>query len=67
MDYKDRIRRWRLILGEESHKEFESMGDFRGDILADEQYLMDQALDAIYNKEKMSRGLILSNLSLIKV
>lgn len=56
MDYKDRIGRWRLILGEESHKEFESMGDFRGDILTDEQYLMDQALDAIYNKEKSFMG-----------
>lgn len=46
MDLEERVKRWRLILGEESSREFEKMGEFR---LDEEQLLMDQALAAIYH------------------
>ena len=44
---QERLRRWRLILGQESQERFGSMG---GVSLSEEQDLMDQALAAIYNK-----------------
>lgn len=47
METEDRIRRWRLILGQESKNRFEQMG---GGALTGEQDLMDQALAAIYNR-----------------
>lgn len=47
MDTQDRIRRWRLILGQESQSRFGQMGDVS---LTQEQDLMDQALAAIYNR-----------------
>jgi hypothetical protein len=46
MEKEEQIRRWRLILGQESDKRFSDMGG--GDLNA-EQDLMDQALAAIYN------------------
>ena len=56
MEDKDRIRRWRLILGEESQKQFEDMGGFEKKLLSLEQVLMDQALAAIYNRERSFSG-----------
>ncbi len=43
---KERITRWRLILGQESQNRFQNMG---GTPLNTQQDLMDQALAAIYN------------------
>ena len=45
MTQEERIARWRLILGSESQESFDLMG---GVSLSEEQYLMDQALSAIY-------------------
>ena len=56
MEDKDKIRRWRLILGEESQKQFEDMGGFEKKLLSQEQVLMDQALAAIYNRERSFSG-----------
>ena len=50
LDTKERMRRWRLILGEESEKQFQSMDGAAQAQLTQEQWLMDQALAAIYNK-----------------
>lgn len=51
MEIKEQIRRWRLILGEESEGQFGRMnGSDGGSGLSEEQWLMDQALAAIYNK-----------------
>ena len=49
MDTKDRLRRWRLILGSEAQKRMEGMGD--GPDLSQEDLMMDTALDAIYNRD----------------
>ena len=55
MDNKDRMKRWRLILGEESKKDFE---DLSGNTLSlsDEDAMMDQALFAIYNRNNRFMG-----------
>ncbi|MBR1824527.1 MAG: VWA domain-containing protein [Ruminococcus sp.] len=45
MDEKQILKRWRLILGEESQKRFEAMG---GGALSAEDILMDSALSQIY-------------------
>ncbi|MGN0294797.1 MAG: VWA domain-containing protein [Lachnospiraceae bacterium] len=50
----ERIRRWRLILGQESDRQFERMNREQSPELNEEQMLMDQALAAIY--DKTSRG-----------
>ena len=47
MDTEKHIRRWRLILGQESQDRFGQMGDVP---LTGEWDLMDQALAAIYNR-----------------
>ena len=47
MELETRMKRWRLILGEESSPQFGTMG---GVELTDEQLLMDQALASIYNQ-----------------
>jgi hypothetical protein len=47
MEMKTRIRRWRLILGEESEERLNTMGEGG---LSEEETLMDQALAAIYNE-----------------
>ena len=47
---QDRVRRWRLILGQESEERFQTMGGSGGTALSQEQFLMDQALAAIYNR-----------------
>ncbi|MCM1046727.1 MAG: VWA domain-containing protein [Candidatus Gastranaerophilales bacterium] len=49
MNQEEHIKRWRLILGQESQNRFEKMGDTA---LSPEQDLMDQALAAIYNNTK---------------
>ena len=49
MDTNDRLRRWRLILGSEAQKRMEGMGD--GPDLSQEDFMMDTALDAIYNRD----------------
>lgn len=49
MDDKERIKRWRLILGNDSNQQFEKMEGMEGFRLSEEQMLMDQALAAIYN------------------
>ena len=46
MELEERVKRWRLILGEESSLQFGRMGGFT---LNEEEQLMDQALAAIYN------------------
>ncbi|MCI8837231.1 MAG: VWA domain-containing protein [Hungatella sp.] len=48
MDMRERMTRWRLILGQESHDEFEKLGGETLELSAD-QWMMDQALAAIYN------------------
>lgn len=52
MDDRERIKRWRLILGEDSEKQFQKMGGIENLNLNEEQILMDQALAAIYNNSK---------------
>lgn len=47
-DIKESLKRWRLILGEESQERFQSM-DTEYSNLSEEDYLMDMALSAIYN------------------
>ena len=49
MDMKKRMTRWRLILGQESQKDFEQMNNGQTLELSAEQWMMDQALAAIYN------------------
>lgn len=49
MELKERMARWRLILGQESDEEFEKMGGGEAVGLSKEQWMMDQALAAIYN------------------
>ena len=44
---KERITRWRLILGKETQNRFQDMG---GEPLNEQQDLMDQALASIYNE-----------------
>ena len=53
MELEDRIKRWRLILGEESEAGFSAMGDTS---LSVEQDLMDQALAAIYDNTSSGGG-----------
>ena len=53
MELEDRIKRWRLILGEESEAEFSAMGDTSINV---EQDLMDQALAAIYDNTSSGGG-----------
>ncbi len=48
MNTDEHIRKWRLILGQESQERFGQMSDEAG--LSQEQDLMDQALAAIYNR-----------------
>lgn len=50
MDDKERVTRWRLILGQESETGFRDMGEEA--VLSKEQMLMDQALAAIYNRSE---------------
>ena len=47
---KERVRRWRLILGQESQERFQTMNGGGDMVLSQEQFLMDQALAAIYNR-----------------
>lgn len=47
MEAEEQIRRWRLILGQDSEKRFSGMGNTA---LSQEQMLMDEALAAIYNR-----------------
>ncbi len=51
MEIKEQMKRWRLILGEESQAQFDSMGGAGEMQLSQEQWQMDQALAAIYNKD----------------
>ena len=53
MTQEDKIARWRLILGSESQDTFDGFG---GVALNEEQYLMDQALSAIYGGPGESFG-----------
>ena len=50
METIERMKRWRLILGEESESRFQSMEGGGGAALSPEQWQMDQALAAIYNQ-----------------
>ena len=50
MEIKEQMKRWRLILGEESQNQFDGMEGGGKAQLSKEQWLMDQALAAIYNK-----------------
>lgn len=49
MDKEEKLRRWRLILGQESQNRFEKLSQ-GGCGLSQEQSLLDQALAAIYNR-----------------
>ena len=49
MDYKEDIKRWRLILGKDTEEEFSSMDSEAIPSFTEEDWLMDKALDAIYN------------------
>jgi len=49
MDYKEDIKRWRLILGKDTQDTFSSMNSEAISSLSEEDWLMDRALDAIYN------------------
>ena len=49
MDKEEKLRRWRLILGQESQNRFEKLSQ-GGCGLSEEQSLLDQALAAIYNR-----------------
>lgn len=51
MTREEQISRWRLILGSESEEHFSGMG---GKPLSPEQYMMDQALAAIYGNDSSS-------------
>ena len=46
---KERVTRWRLILGQDSEEGFDKMNGGEGLSLSQEQWLMDQALACIYN------------------
>lgn len=50
MENIEKIKRWRLILGEESQDYFSSVQEGKNFSLSEEQILMDQALAAIYNQ-----------------
>ena len=50
MDRMEQIKRWRLILGQESESTFENMMPGQGMVFSEEQMMMDQALEAIYDK-----------------
>lgn len=52
MELSERIGRWRLILGQESENRFQNMNKAGGEVLSQEQFLMDQALAAIYNRSE---------------
>ena len=49
MDYKEDIKRWRLILGKDTQDTFSSMNSEAISSLSEEDWLMDRALDSIYN------------------
>lgn len=53
MDKEEKLRRWRLILGQESQNRFEKLSQ-GGCGLSEEQSLLDQALAAIYNRTEAS-------------
>ncbi len=53
MTQQERMARWRLILGSESQRQFDAMG---GVALNEEEFLMDQALAAIYSGPGESFG-----------
>lgn len=59
MDTLERMKRWRLILGQESDKQFEVMNHGQNLEFSEEQILMDQALAAIYDKS--SKGSFAGN------
>lgn len=50
MNRMEQIKRWRLILGQESGSTFENMMPGQGMVFSEEQMMMDQALEAIYDK-----------------
>lgn len=50
MDRMEQMKRWRLILGQESESTFETMIPGQGMEFSKEQGMMDQALEAIYDK-----------------
>ena len=49
MDIKEDIKRWRLILGKDTEEDFSSMDSEAISSFSEEDWLMDRALDAIYN------------------
>lgn len=53
MEINEQIRRWRLVLGQESEERFSGMADTS---LSPEQDLIDQALAAIYNYKHTWQG-----------
>lgn len=56
METAERMKRWRLVLGSESEKQFNIMKNGIGIDLSEEQLLMDQALAAIYNNRDGGLG-----------
>lgn len=55
MDNQSRMKRWRLILGEEGRSGFEEMGASSIELTKEEE-MMEQALAAIYNKTGIFGG-----------
>ena len=49
MEDKEKLKRWRLILGQDSEERFAGMG---AEGLDEEQQIMDMALAAIYNRQE---------------
>ncbi len=50
MEHEEQMKRWRLILGEDSEERFSGMNGGSPVSLTEEQALMDSALAAIYNR-----------------
>ena len=49
MNIKEDIKRWRLILGKDTEEDFTSMDSEAISSFSEEDWLMDRALEAIYN------------------
>jgi len=50
MEHEEQMKRWRLILGQDSEERFSGMNGGGGLSLSEEQIMMDNALAAIYNR-----------------
>lgn len=51
MDVKEKMKRWRLVLGKAADSQFDNQGG-GGLLLSEEELLMDEALSAIYDQDR---------------